>query len=177
MGSNFKAQVIAMAQKLDRIDYYRLLSVSPTASHGEIRAAYHAQSRLFHPDRFFNLPDSPFKQGIYAISKRVTEAYVTLRDPERRRFYDHQLRDSEGLNVRYTEQSEVQKKQNKQEETGKTEQGRRLYRQGMKELQAKNYVAAERTFKTALAYEPDNELFQKLSEEASSSIKTDFRIK
>ena len=59
----------------------------------------------------------------------------------------------------------------------KTEKGRQLYRQGMSEMKRKNFVAAERSFKLALAYEPDNELFKKLFEEAGNNIKTDYKIK
>jgi hypothetical protein len=46
----------------------------------------------------------------------------------------------------------------------------------MAEMKRKNFIAAERTFKMAMAYEPDNELFKKLCEEAGNSIKTDYKI-
>ena len=44
-------------------------------------------------------------------------------------------------------------------------------------MKRKDFVGAERTFKMALAYEPDNELFKQLAEEAGRNIKTDYRIK
>ena len=171
----FVAQVVAVTKILDQLDYYKILSVARNATMGQIREAYHKQSRIFHPDRYFHLSDSEFKRGVYKISKRVTEAYVSLRDAQKRRFYDQQLNESQGQNLRYTEQSARQQKKAKQEETGQTEQGRRMYQQGMREMKARNFAAAERSFKMALAYESDNELFKKMADEAGTSIKTDYQ--
>jgi curved DNA-binding protein CbpA len=176
MAHKFSEEVIALAALIDEMNYYQVLRIDPRASLGQIREAYHAQSRLYHPDRYFSFPDGPFKQSIYKISKRVTEAYITLRDVQKRQFYDQQLQQSGSKQLRYTEQSEEAQKKAKVEETGKTEKGRQLYRQGMAEMKRKNFIAAERTFKMAMAYEPDNELFKKLCEEAGNSIKTDYKI-
>lgn len=173
----FATQVIAVASIIDQLDYYKILSVQRDATLGQIREAYHKQSRMFHPDRYFHVQDEAFKQGVYAISKRVTEAYVTLRDIQKRRFYDQQLSESDGSKLRYDEESAQQQKQAKVEETGKTEQGRKLYQQGLREMKTRNFVAAERSFKLAMAYEPDNELFKQMAEEAARNIKTDYKIK
>ena len=177
MDAKFEAEVLALARLIDELDYYRILMVERTASLGQIRAAYHERSRQFHPDRFFKSTNQSLKDGIHRIAKRVAEAYITLRDPEKRRTYDAQLQASQGQALRFTEQTAQAQKQAKVEQTGKTEQGRRLHRQGMGELQRKNFVAAERTFKMALAYEPDSELFKKLREEAAKNIKTDYTIR
>ena len=177
MEKKFSKEVIVLAGLIEEMNYYQVLRVDPRASLGQIREAYHAQSRLYHPDRYFWLPDGEFKQSIYKISKRVTEAYVTLRDVQKRQFYDQQLQQPESQQLRYTEQSEQAQKKAKVEETGKTEKGRQLYRQGTAEMKRKNFAAAERSFKMAMAYEPDNELFKKLFKEAGDNIKTDYKIK
>ena len=177
LNPKFVAQVVALAKIIDQLDYYKILRLQPSASVDQIRKAYHQQSRVFHPDRYYHMPDSEFKQAVYLISKRVTDAYVTLRNSKKRGFYDQQLAKSNGKQIRYTEESAKAQKQAKVEETGKTEQGRRLFRQGMQEYKSKNYNAAERTFKMALAYEPENELFRKMAKEAGDNIKTDYRIR
>lgn len=177
MDTKFEAAVLVLAKMVDQMDYYQILKVVRTASLGEIRKAYHMQSRQFHPDRFFHLPEGPLREGIRRIAKRIAEAYVTLRDAEKRRFYDQQLGQSQGVALRYTEESAQAQKQAKVEQTGRTEQGRRMYRQGMAEMQRKNFVAAERSFKMALAFEPENEVFKKLCEESGRNIKTDYTIK
>lgn len=173
----FMTKVLTVAQIIDELDYYKILSVPRDATLGQIRQAYHKQSRMFHPDRYFHVEDETFKQGIYAISKRVTEAYVTLRDVQKRRFYDKQLEESQGQKLRYDEESAQQQKQSKKEEIGKTEQGRKMYQQGMREFKSKQYEKAERSFKMALAYEPDNELFKKMADESGRNIKVDYKIK
>jgi curved DNA-binding protein CbpA len=173
----FATQVITVAKVIDQLDYYKILSVKPDSTLSQIREAYHKQTRIFHPDRYFHVQDEEFKQGIYVISKRVTEAYVTLRDAQKRRFYDQQLAETSGAKLRYDEESAQQHKQAKVEETGKTEQGRKMYQQGLREMKSKNFVAAERSFKMALAYESDNELFKQMAEEAARNIKVDYKVK
>jgi len=173
----FIEQVVALSTLIDQMDYYQILRIDPKATQGQVRKAYHLQTRIYHPDRYFHFPEGQFKSAVYKISKRVTEAYVTLRDPQKRKFYEQQLAETQRTNLRYTEQSEKQQKQAKTEETGKTEKGRQLYQQGMMEMKRKNFAAAERTFKMALAYEADNELFKKMFDEAGKNIKTDYKIK
>ena len=175
--NNFSAEAEHLVNQIDRLDYYQILQIDPRASTGEIRQAYHMQSRKFHPDRYFHLPDSLFKDNVYTISKRVAEAYVVLRDAQKRQFYDQQLQQSQHRILRYTEQSAQAHKQAKSEEVGKTEAGRRNYRQGLIELKRNSFNAAARSFKTALAYEPDNELYRRMAQEASAQIKTDYTIK
>ncbi|NMB73606.1 MAG: J domain-containing protein [Myxococcales bacterium] len=198
MDPKFATEVETLSRLIDELDYYQILRVPKNASLGQVRKAYHEQSLKFHPDRFFGLPEGALKSGIKKIAKRVAEAYVTLRDASKRRAYDLQLQRLQSPSpaapesapgapapaaappataLRFTEQTEKAFKQEKQQQFGKTEKGRKLYQQGMREFQAKNFVAAERTFKMALAYEPDNELFAKLRDEAGRNIKTDYTIK
>jgi curved DNA-binding protein CbpA len=174
---NLSVEAKLLISQIDRLDYYQILQVDPHATAGQVRQAYHEQSRKFHPDRYFHLPESQFKESVYTISKRVAEAYVVLRDAQKRRFYDQQLQQSQHRILRYTEQSEKAQKQAKSQEIGTTEAGMRNYRQGMIELKRKNFTAAARSFKTALACEPGNETFKRMAEEANAQIKTDYTVK
>ena len=63
-------------------DYYEVLGVARNASDEEIKRAFRALARQHHPD---SNPDSPEAEARF---KEISQAYETLRDPERRRRYD-----------------------------------------------------------------------------------------
>lgn len=62
-------------------DLYRVLGVSRTASTGEIKSAYRRLARKYHPD----VNADPSAAQEFA---RITEAYQTLIDPQRRAYYE-----------------------------------------------------------------------------------------
>jgi hypothetical protein len=73
------------------VTHYELLGVLPQATSSEIREAYRAQARIWHPDQ----------SGTQSADKmaRLNEAYRILSDPGRRAAYD---RDLKGPQVTYS---------------------------------------------------------------------------
>jgi hypothetical protein len=67
--------------KNDPKGYYGRLSVSPTATADEIKAAYRRLAKHLHPDVNANL-------NAAALFKAVNEAYATLSNPKLRTEYD-----------------------------------------------------------------------------------------
>ncbi|NWF91983.1 MAG: molecular chaperone DnaJ [Syntrophaceae bacterium] len=64
-------------------DYYRILGVSRDASEEEIKRSYRRIAMQYHPDR------NPGDKDAEEKFKLASEAYEVLRDPEKRRIYDH----------------------------------------------------------------------------------------
>ncbi|KAJ7675360.1 DnaJ domain-containing protein [Mycena rosella] len=68
-------------------DYYKLLNISKTASHDEIRTAYKKESLRTHPDRIANATAAEKKKATEKF-QAVADAYYVLSDATRRREYD-----------------------------------------------------------------------------------------
>jgi hypothetical protein len=70
--------------------HYETLGVARTATADEIRRAYHAQARRYHPDRAGDRPAAEARRAEEAM-RRVNEAWRVLGDDHRRRDYDRDL--------------------------------------------------------------------------------------
>jgi DnaJ-class molecular chaperone len=88
-------EVGRLFEDLERQSYYDFLGVSRTSDYLQVRDAFYARAQRFHPDRFVTMDAEAIKQAVYAVYKRMTEAYNVLTDPELRRLYDEGL--SEGI--------------------------------------------------------------------------------
>ena len=80
-----------MTDKLARLDYYTLLGVPAAASGPDIKRAFRAFARRYHPDRFADAPEVK-RERATAIYRRGSEAYQVLTDPRTRAAYDEALR-------------------------------------------------------------------------------------
>jgi len=72
---------------------YETLGVASTSSTADIRAAYRARSRLYHPDRN---PSAAAKD----VSQALNNAYMLLSDEDKRRAYDaSNFKDTSGIKL------------------------------------------------------------------------------
>ena len=155
------AETKQVAANLNRLDYYQVLGVSQDAPTGTLKAKYHALQRNYHPDAFFSSPDDELRGAVTAIAKRVTEAYVILRDPEKRAKYTRDIRGPERKQkLRYTDEAAHEQRVEKQEAIGRTTQGRQLWRKAEQALRRGDTLGAIRDLKTALVFESDNPRFK-----------------
>ncbi|MBI5548730.1 MAG: DnaJ domain-containing protein [Deltaproteobacteria bacterium] len=185
--AEFFAEMEAIYARLEGIDYFELFRLPRTATLRELKQAYYRESRTFHPDRFSQLSDEAIKERINSVFKRVTEAYVVLRDDKKRAKY---LADIGGPDrakkLRYTEESETEQKaaakKALEEVVGTTPKGRECYKNGCKEFEAKRFDKAMQQLKMALMYEPANAKYKDKMKEAENEWdktrpKDDFRIR
>lgn len=71
--------------------FYELLEVDPGARVDEIKCAYHALARRYHPDRFRRQGLGTIYTKLESTFAGVTQAYETLTNAERRATYDAKL--------------------------------------------------------------------------------------
>lgn len=72
-------------------NHYTMLGVGQRASPTEIKRAYHAHARRFHPDRFHKDADKTLHARVEAAFKQVGHAYETLSNKSTRAAYDLKL--------------------------------------------------------------------------------------
>ncbi len=155
-------EIRALARIMDELDYYQLIHAERGASAREVKAAYYAISRTFHPDANRHL-EAELHQVVSNIAKRVTEAYSILRDPRRRKAYDRQL--DEGSSVRM-QLAEAEAGRRAEEIKAQTPQGRQYYNLAVADTKRRDFASAERNLQTALTFEPGNESLKQLYAEA-----------
>jgi DnaJ-class molecular chaperone len=156
-------EIVALARILDDLDYYQLIHVERGAGARELKSAYYATSRAFHPDANRKLaPD--LQTAVAKIAKRVTEAYSVLRDPRRRQAYDRLLESGQSVRMQLAE-AEAAGRQQIETRKGRTPQGRQYYNLADADIKRRNFIAAERNLRTALTFEPDNAAFKQLLED------------
>jgi hypothetical protein len=183
----FFPQLDAAVATLDEVDYFQLFKLPANSGIREIKSAYYRESRTYHPDRFAQLTEEPLKEKISSVFKRITEAYVVLRDDRKRNKYQADITGPDrAKKLRYTELSEVEQKAEAKkavdELVGTTPKGRECFKNGMKEFDAKRFDKAMQQFKMAVMYEPANAKYKDKIKECDKEWekvrpKDDFRIK
>jgi len=183
MDDSFRIEVETLAGALEQLDYFSVLKLAPTAAPAEIRAAYHRESRVYHPDRYAAVEDEGFREKIGRIYRRINEAYTVLRDDARRKKYAADVAGPDrARKLRFSEGDEAAlkdaQKKRAVEQLGQTPNGRKFYASALADAQAGRWEGAERNLRMALAYEPANERFKELLAQAEKHRpKQDFRIK
>lgn len=79
-------EILALEAKLSA-NHFEVLGVPAGAAPEQVRDAFHALSRKFHPDRYHGRELGSFKGRIDAVFKRLVEANNVLTDPEKRQAY------------------------------------------------------------------------------------------
>lgn len=150
------AELRALANIVEDLDYYQLLEVEARAPASKVRAAYHAIARRFHPDRV-RQEGGDAVAAAERIAKRVSEAYAVLRDPRRRKLYDQQLGAEDGdRRLALVEGGAQADRQANDERQGRTPNGRRYINLANEDLAREDWKGAQRNLQMALTYERGN---------------------
>ena len=152
-------EIRALARLLGEMNYYELLHLRPDAGSADVKRAYHATTRVFHPDANRTL-EPELQEAVRRIAMRVSEAYSVLRDPRRRRAYDLRLSEDGRIRMQLAEASAEAGRRDVSEREGRTPEGRRYYKLAQRDLARRDFAAAARNLQTALTFERDNASFK-----------------
>lgn len=171
-----------MATQLNALDYFQVLGLAQSALGAEIKKAFYRESRTYHPDRFFHMPESQVKDDIGHLYKRITEAYYVLKDDQKRKKYLADLASADRTNkLRYTEASEAEVKAEArkvvEEEFGTNPKSRPFFKSGLADYEKQNWESALRNFKMGLTYEPGNARFKEKLTEVQNKLEEERRKK
>lgn len=169
------AELRALAQSLEQLDYFGVLCVTQSATPGDIKKAFYRESRTYHPDRFFHLPDSQEKTDLGTLYKRITEAYYVLRDDTKRKKYVADIVGAERTaKLRYTEATESELKaearKSVDEEFGNHPKSRPFFKSALADIDKQNWASAERNLKMGLTYDRDNARFKEKLVEVQAKL-------
>jgi tetratricopeptide (TPR) repeat protein len=85
-----RQEVLGRLERIDEADHYAVLGLPHKSSTEEIREAYYYLARRYHPDRFRTGHLQDLLDRMESYFTKVTEAYNTLFDPDRRTHYDEE---------------------------------------------------------------------------------------
>ena len=148
-------EITALAGILGELDYYQLLHLDSGARPSDIKKAYHATSRTFHPDSNRN-QEPAVRRAIDEIAKRISEAYSILRNPRRRNAYDQQIAVKAGVRMQLAEAEAAGSRKQTEAREGRTPQGRQYFNLASANLRQGDFDSAVRNLQTAVTFEPDN---------------------
>jgi curved DNA-binding protein CbpA len=169
---HWAAETKELAASIDGLDYFQVLGVRTDAQLSDIKAQYHALQRAYHPDTFYQSPDTVLREAVFRIAKRIAEAYVILRDPVRRAKYAKDISGPDrAKKLRFTDETEAEVRKEKEQELGKTPQGRQLWKKAEESVRKGDVAAALRDLKTAMLFEKDNERLKARIGELEAQVK------
>ncbi|MFW2389110.1 MAG: J domain-containing protein [Polyangiales bacterium] len=94
IGEALQEQINETFLRADKLNHYELLGVTVDADRKEIRKAYFALSKTFHPDSYFGKHLGTYKSKMEVIFRKVTDAYEAVGRVEKREAYDRYLKRS-----------------------------------------------------------------------------------
>lgn len=147
-------------QRLNKAtNHYEVIELSPGAKTSEIKEAYYAMARRYHPDRFHLKSGTRLHAQISSAFARVTQAYETLTDPNARAGYDQNLERVQQFSATQATKAEAVESVDEFElemDPGETEYGRAEYnfREGFGALQQGRINAAITHLANAARLEP-----------------------
>ncbi|MBJ81181.1 MAG: hypothetical protein CMH60_07695 [Myxococcales bacterium] len=89
--------IVAQEELLREGNYFEILNITPSARGSEIRKAFLAGSKRFHPDMYFGRKLGDFRKRMEIIFRAMKEAHDFLSEDEQRKVYARKILEEQGL--------------------------------------------------------------------------------
>ena len=103
-------RIIQSFHRSDKMNHYELLGVAMDADRAEIRKAYFALSKVFHPDAYYGKHLGSFKPKMEVVFRKVTDAYEAVGRAKKREAYDRYLKQSIAVSAAETQMNRVEQR-------------------------------------------------------------------
>jgi tetratricopeptide (TPR) repeat protein len=94
LDEGLQQRILDTYHRADKLNHYELLGVAMDADRAEIRKAYFALSKVFHPDAYYGKRLGSFQAKMEVVFRKVTDAYEAVGRPKKREAYDRYLQQS-----------------------------------------------------------------------------------
>lgn len=91
---SLQERILETFRRVDKLNHYELLGVPMDADRAEIRKAYFALSKVFHPDAYFGKHLGSFQGKMEVVFRKMTDAYEAVGRAKKREAYDRYLEQS-----------------------------------------------------------------------------------
>jgi curved DNA-binding protein CbpA len=147
-----REDIMATLKNTKSQNYYELLQVPNDASLDEIKKAYYALAKRYHPDHFHQFSDPEVKGALETIFSTLAQAYDTLKLPITRSSYDAKIFKIESLPANVAEKPAPVSP----EPAGTSQQklAELNYRQGRGYFDQEDYWSAVQAFRQSVRLEP-----------------------
>jgi curved DNA-binding protein CbpA len=147
-----RADILNMLENTKSKNYYDILAVPFNASQDEIKKAYYALAKKYHPDHYYRSDTGELKKSLGTIFSALAQAFDTLKVPATRASYDAKI---------FREVSTVEDKATATQATSVRETSLQKlaelnYRQGRGQFDHQDYWSAIQAFRQSVRLEPDN---------------------
>jgi len=164
-------EIETIAEILPELTYYQILEVDALAETAVIEKSYRLVARRLHPDRYARNPSEVTKKKANQIYRAVMEAWKTLKDPESRETYDHELEEG---HRRMTEDAKKQAEAAAAAaanpiHAAQTEKGMKFWRMALRNWHDGEFSGAAMNIQFALNFEPDNDTFKEWLQKAKTA--------
>ena len=91
VNEELKRELIVLYEQIDELTHYEFFGVERDADQRDIKKSYFKLSKRYHPDKHFRKDIGPYKEMLEDIFQKITRAYRTLSNDDKRREYNQEL--------------------------------------------------------------------------------------